>query len=215
MKPALLTNDSLLLFRRSNDDDIVSLMVALRTQEIILQKVRTDGLTTTSSNLESLYRTLLIVVSVVMGIMCVLLIIAFLIRTRSLNRQLKAFSTTDFGSTASNLNRREAPTTNVFSVEGSNPVLHNEIRRGAFDEESVQSDDSDFIGFEDHHPGLKQNGVTIGNGDIEKRESVNVSKVNGMRSSNNQLMDLDNDSLTRFWLFQRKCRISRLIIKTA
>jgi hypothetical protein len=78
---------------------------------------------------------MLIVSTVILGLLCIILIAAFTIRTRNLNRQLKAMSATDFGSISSNMNRREAPTTNYFAVEGSNPVLnHNNLMKGQFDD---------------------------------------------------------------------------------
>ena len=75
---------------------------------------------------------ILIVVSAALAVLCVILFVAFFIKIRSLNRQLKALSATDFGSISSELNgkpTRNVPTTNIFSIEGSNPVLNdNEFR---------------------------------------------------------------------------------------
>lgn len=72
---------------------------------------------------DEVFRILLIVVTTVFGSLLVGLAVIYFLRTRSLNRQLKAYSSaTDFGETDSNVNRRDVPTTNVFSVEGSNPV---------------------------------------------------------------------------------------------
>lgn len=67
---------------------------------------------------------------------------------------------------SSNLNRRGVPTTNVFSVEGSNPVMNNQMKKSMFDEESIQSDDSDMIGFEDH-PDFVKEGIN-GNGQVQQ-----------------------------------------------
>lgn len=154
------------------------------------------------SNKEGLLRILLIVVTVVFAIICCALIVAFVLRTRSLNRQLKAFSTTEFGSVSSNLNRLGVPTTNVFSVEGSNPVMNNStMKKSMFDEESIQSDDSDMIGFEDHPDFVKKGINGIG------PESVNVARIqesarqnikNPMANGTTKDFDKDNDSLTRF-----------------
>lgn len=114
--------------------------------------------------MERIIQIILIVVSVILAALCCSLIVAYCIKTRSLNRQLKALSATDFGSTESNLNRREAPTTNVFSVEGSNPVLNNnDLDKGIFDNMSVDSessDDSDFVGL-DNDPTFAPNGKRV------------------------------------------------------
>jgi len=114
------------------------------------------------TNMEGVLRTLLIVVSVVLGAFCIILLAAFIIRTRSLNRQLKALSPTDFGSTSSNLNRREVPTSNVYAIEGKNPVL-NQNGHTKFDALSIQSDESDFDKDFDKDPTFMMN-----------HESVNV-----------------------------------------
>lgn len=159
------------------------------------------------SNKEDLLRILLIVVSVLFATICTVLIVAFILRTRSLNRQLKAYSASEIDSAPSQMNRREAPTTNVFSVEGSNPAIHNNnlsMRKTMFDEESIQSDDSDMIGFDDH-PDFVKDGI---NGLPDYMESVNVAKIQDVRQQSKNPMaqggtissieDLDNDSLTKF-----------------
>lgn len=165
------------------------------------------------SSKEDLLRILLIVVTVLFAAICTVLIVAFLIRTRSLNRQLKAYSASEIDSAPSQMNRREVPTSNVFSVEGSNPAMmqNNGLNVGArktmFDEESIQSDDSDMIGFEDH-PDFVKDGI---DGLPDYMESVNVAKIQDVRQhqSKNPManggtinskddVDLDNDSLTKF-----------------
>lgn len=189
----------------------MQLTAELSKEKLSLHDVVTDGLNGDgdAKKREDLLQTLLIVISVLLGTLCVVLIVAFVIRTKNLNRQLKAFGTTDFGSVSSNLNRRGAPLTNVFSVEGSNPVMHNsDSRKTAFDEDSIQSDETDFIGYEydnDQPAFLKNGGVTIGGDD--KRDSVNVAKImdirqnskNPMANGHNMNADSDDrDSLTRF-----------------
>lgn len=126
---------------------MVNLKNMLMTRFLNLMDV--DGINQPLDDVDTakLLQTILIVVSVVLGVLCVILIVTFFLRVRNLKRELRALSTVDFGSTASNLNRREAPTTNVFSVEGSNPVLNdNEIPKGVFDNLSIHSDDSDYAG---------------------------------------------------------------------
>lgn len=87
-----------------------------------------------SSNTQQFIQIILIAISTVFGALLIASIFVYYAKTRHLKRQLKALSTTDFGSNSSGLNRQKAPTTNVFSVEGSNPVLNdNELAKGAFD----------------------------------------------------------------------------------
>lgn len=106
---------------------------ALNEKSLILEDVPSERNDEVVENGEAL-TTVLIVVAVALTILCAILVVAFVMKTRALNRQMKAFSAPNFGSTSSNLNRREAPTTNVFSVEGSNPVLNNnELPKDAFD----------------------------------------------------------------------------------
>lgn len=82
--------------------------------------------------------TTLIVICVLLAVLCAIMVVAFILKTRALNRQLKAYEPAEFGSVASNLNRLGAPTTNIFSVEGSNPVINNRQyqKRGAYEEET-------------------------------------------------------------------------------
>lgn len=165
------------------------------------------------SNNEDLFRILLIVVTVIFATICTVLIVAFIFRTRSLNRQLRAYSASDIDS-APNLNRKELPSTNVFSVEGSNPAIHHDhnnyaMRKALYDEESIVSDNSDLIGFEDHPDFVKEgmHGMMNGGMPDNHMESVNVAKIKDIRSNTRNPManggtmnsrDLDRDSLTRF-----------------
>ncbi|XP_037029736.1 cadherin-23-like [Bradysia coprophila] len=164
---------NVILSRSGDIAFITNLKTALLQESINLLDVPNSDYPDTVANMERIVRIILIVVAVILAALCCSLIVAYCIKTRSLNRQLKALSATDFGSTESNLNRREAPTTNVFSVEGSNPVLNNnDLDKGIFDNMSViseSSDDSDFVGL-DNDPTFAPN----------KRESTNVAVVNGI-----------------------------------
>lgn len=112
---------------------ITNLKTALLDQSINLIDVPDGGYVDSAINMQLIIQTFLIVVSVVFGGLLIALVITYYFRTKSLKRQLKALSTT-FGSDNSNLNRQKAPTTNVFSVEGSNPVLNNnQLASGVFD----------------------------------------------------------------------------------
>lgn len=101
-----------------------------------------------AQDMATLFQILLISVTAVLGSMLIAMIVVYFLRTKSLNRQLRAMSAApNFGSIDSNINRREAPTTNVYSVEGSNPVLNNGTggmnNNRMFDNLSVTSDSSD------------------------------------------------------------------------
>lgn len=158
------------------------------------------------SNKEDLLRILLIVTSVIFAAIVSVLIVAFILRTRSLNRQLRAYSASDIDSAPTQ--RKELPTTNVFSVEGKNPAIHgnNNARNTMFDDESYQSDDSDMIGFDDH-PDFVKDGIDGLDGIPDHSESVNVAKIRDIRQSSKNPManggtmnskDFDTNSLTKF-----------------
>ncbi|XP_075975778.1 cadherin-AgCad1-like [Anticarsia gemmatalis] len=93
----------------------------------------------------------LVVLTVVLGFMCLVLLLTFIIRTRSLNKRLEALSMTKYGSVDSGLNRAglAAPGTNKHAVEGSNPIWNETIKAPDFDAVSDASNDSDLIGIED------------------------------------------------------------------
>ncbi|XP_053671456.1 cadherin-23-like [Anopheles nili] len=136
--------------KSSNRTFVTELKASLRSHNLSLQDVPPTP--EALSEADETLQIILIVVSAALAVLCVILFIAFFIKIRSLNRQLKALSATDFGSISSDLNgkpTRNVPTTNVFSIEGSNPVLNdNEFGRmggGVYDDLSIQSDESDFV----------------------------------------------------------------------
>jgi hypothetical protein len=110
-----------------------------------------DSSSETNENLEAILKAWLIGVSVVLGALCLILLIAFILKTRALNQRIKKLSSTKFGSQESGLNRQgvAAPTTNKHAIEGSNPVYNNEVDPKDIDRTSVTSGDSDLIGVED------------------------------------------------------------------
>ncbi|XP_055680929.1 protein dachsous-like [Lutzomyia longipalpis] len=139
---------------------------------------------------QELLNIILTVVCAVLGVLCIVIGIAFYLRNRSLNRQLKALSTTNFGSVSSNLNRMGAPTTNIFAMEGKNPALNDQDfqREFMYDAKSIQSDDSDFVGI-DKDPTFMPQKTSM--------ESTN-SGIFGGRSLN-PMVDLKrDDDYTRF-----------------
>ncbi|XP_044258008.1 protocadherin Fat 4-like [Tribolium madens] len=105
----------------------------------------------TTENLEETLKAWLIGVSVVLGSLCLILLIAFILRTRALSQRIQKLSSTKFGSQESGLNRvgLAAPTTNKHAIEGSNPVYNNDVDTKEVDRRSVTSGDSDLIGVED------------------------------------------------------------------
>ncbi|XP_053667519.1 cadherin-23-like [Anopheles marshallii] len=136
--------------RSSNRTFVTELKAALFRRNLTLQDVPPPAAESLTEADETL-QIILIVVAAALAVLCVILFVAFFIKIRSLNRQLKALSATDFGSISSELNgkpTRNVPTTNIFSIEGSNPVLNdNEFGRkggGVYDDLSLQSEESDF-----------------------------------------------------------------------
>ncbi|KOB77596.1 Mutant cadherin, partial [Operophtera brumata] len=86
-----------------------------------------------------------------LAFLCLVLLVTFIIRTRTLNRRLEALSMTKYGSLSSGLNRAglAAPGTNKHAVEGSNPIWNEVLKAPDFDAISDASNDSDLIGIED------------------------------------------------------------------
>lgn len=113
---------------------MANLKRALSEKKLLLQDVPVTSAEFLETKSEIL-QIILIVIASALALICVTMLVAFCIKMRSMNRQLKALST-DFGSIASDINGgRKVPTTNVFSVEGSNPVLTDkEFLKGAFDD---------------------------------------------------------------------------------
>ncbi|KAI5634412.1 cadherin domain-containing protein [Phthorimaea operculella] len=89
--------------------------------------------------------------SAILGFLCFILLVTYIIRIRALNRRLEALSMTKYGSVDSGLNRigLAAPGTNKHAIEGSNPIWNEVIKAPDFDAISDASGDSDLIGIED------------------------------------------------------------------
>lgn len=169
------------------------LQTDLIERDLILQDVPTNNSLDDLDNMEETLRIILIVVSVVLGTLCIVLIVAFIIRTQSLKRQLRALETTeeDFGSQSSNLNRQQQklPGINDYSVEGSNPVLNdNQISHRTFDTISVVSDESDFGGL-DNDPTFTKN-ERKESGNPAMLEQIRRKSMNPMASSNGDAVDI-------------------------
>lgn len=140
-----------ILKKVGNINTFQNLRKELLTFGILLQSFTSES--TTSDNLEQILKLALIIVTVILGTLCVILAITFFLKIRGLNRRLKKLTEPKFGSDESNLNRKaiNAPTTNLFAVEGSNPVFNNEVIKEdlMYDKHSIHSGDSDLIGVED------------------------------------------------------------------
>ncbi|GAB0091829.1 fat-like cadherin-related tumor suppressor homolog [Sergentomyia squamirostris] len=144
---------------------------------------------------QELLNIILIVVCAVLAVLCVVLGIAFWLRSRSLNRQLKALSTTNFGSVSSNLNRMGAPTTNIFATEGKNPALNNQDfqRDFLYDAKSIQSDDSDFVGI-DKNPTF----MSYGQKNSDTSNSITDFREKSLNPLANVSGKMRDDDYTRF-----------------
>ncbi|XP_076053066.1 cadherin-AgCad1-like [Oratosquilla oratoria] len=106
-----------------------------------------------------LYQILLGVVSLVLGCFVLLLLSAYCVRTRSLQRRVKALTTNTFGSSESVRKLQEpdpVPGSNLYSGEMVNPVwsmdapTESQSRRKDRDTASIGSGDSVLVGVEDN-----------------------------------------------------------------
>ncbi|XP_026330204.1 protocadherin Fat 4-like [Hyposmocoma kahamanoa] len=123
----------------------------LSTELLILQDMATD-----ISPVVDKSRIIVYVLAGLAGflaLLCVILILVYIIKTRNLNTRLKAMSVTRFGSIDSGQERAGAmgnyPGANKHTVEGSNPVWNTTVLTPDFDAKSDVSGDSDLIGIED------------------------------------------------------------------
>ncbi|KAJ8921830.1 hypothetical protein NQ315_008462 [Exocentrus adspersus] len=187
-----------------------------RTGLILMSFPSTSG---SSENLEGVLQAWLVGVSVVLGALCLILLVTFVLKTRELNRRIKLLTTNKFGSQESGLNRLgvSAPTTNKHAIEGSNPIFNvngdgvkKELgNRDDFDRSSIRSGDSDLIGIEDN-PEFDYNDKSnikkvfeeiLGKyGDIDKILEERLRKLNNnTRTADSQLNKLEkqNDDLKK------------------
>ncbi|XP_053605469.1 protocadherin Fat 3-like [Plodia interpunctella] len=136
----LLRSDTLLL---------LAIRQILQREDLFLQDLVTDiSPEPADPNLTTVY--VLAALAALLGFLCLVLLLTFIVRTRALNRRLQALSMTKYGSVDSGLNRAGlAPGTNKHATEGSNPIWNEAIRAPDFDTVSDISGDSDLIGVED------------------------------------------------------------------
>ncbi|XP_063540838.1 protocadherin Fat 1-like [Cydia strobilella] len=138
-------------FIRADTQLLFTIQMALRTRELQLLDFVTDLSPDESSDASLITIYVLAALSAVLAFLCLLLLLTFIIRTRTLHRRLEALSMTKYGSVASGLNRAglAAPGTNKYAAEGANPIWNETFRAPDFDAISDASGDSDLIGIED------------------------------------------------------------------
>ncbi|KAH1020678.1 hypothetical protein HUJ04_010293 [Dendroctonus ponderosae] len=141
----LLTTDDLKA-KLNNINTFQQLKRELLEHGILLQTF--DGDSSVVVTLETNLKVALIAVSVILGALCLILAITFFFKTRELTER-------KFGSDESTINRKgiNAPNTNVFAVEGSNPVFKNDFTNDdkiPNDASSIHSGNSDLVGVEDN-----------------------------------------------------------------
>nr|XP_026498507.1 protein dachsous-like [Vanessa tameamea] len=136
---------------RSDTQLLRAIQTTLNTELLVLRDFVTGASPDVLETSTALYATYaLAALSALLGLLCLVLLAAYIIRTRALNRRLQALSMTKYGSQESGLNRLAlaAPGTNKHATEGSNPIWNEAIKAPDFDAVSEQSDDSDLIGIE-------------------------------------------------------------------
>ncbi|GJQ74066.1 hypothetical protein Trydic_g18988 [Trypoxylus dichotomus] len=102
-------------------------------------------------DMEAVLKAWLIGVTIVLATLCIFLLVAFILKTRSLTKRLNKLSVIRYGSQESVSNRRAAPFTNKHAAEGSNPAYNEDkIRSSNGDAISVGSGDSDLFGVENN-----------------------------------------------------------------
>lgn len=113
----------LVSFSRSNDIlFITSLKSALLVESINLMDVPNTAALVDDRQEETIIQIVLSVILVVFGVGLVALIAFYTIRIRRLNRELRALSAPIYEPDEKKFKHPEAPTTNKFAEEGSNPV---------------------------------------------------------------------------------------------
>ncbi|KAL1505533.1 hypothetical protein ABEB36_005077 [Hypothenemus hampei] len=138
--------------RLNNINTFQQLRKELLDEGILLQPFSGDS--TTVDNLQNRLKLSLIVVSVVLGVLCVILAISFVLKLRTMNKRLEKLTSQKFGSDESSINRKgiSVPTANVFAIEGSNPVFNSNYNKDdalRADNVSVHSDNSELSGLEE------------------------------------------------------------------
>ncbi|XP_049821714.1 protocadherin Fat 4 [Aethina tumida] len=148
---ALLASD--VLKELSDVKKFRTLKEELRNESLLLLNFESDA---NEEDLTALLKAWLISVSVILGALCIILIVVFILRNRQLTRRISQLTNNKFGSDESINKRRtvNAPGTNLHASEGTNPVLtkqdHDNEKVDKISVASVDSGDSDLMGIEDN-----------------------------------------------------------------
>ncbi|XP_017772326.1 PREDICTED: cadherin-23-like [Nicrophorus vespilloides] len=129
----------------SNADLYGSLRNNLLDYDLHLKRI--DNVNTEQENNEEVLKAWLIGVGVVLGSLCILLIVAFILKTRSLNQRLNKLTTAPMIS-KEDLRMAPPPMTNSMAVEGANPIFHiseHNEKMNNYDRASISSAESDLI----------------------------------------------------------------------
>ncbi|KAI9562557.1 hypothetical protein GHT06_010010 [Daphnia sinensis] len=166
-----------------------------RCKEVGLLLESVGPLPSEGTTSEQMFQMLFIIACVVL-ILMIGLVLFFVKRTSELNRRVAALAVPKFGSQDSGINRiaETVPTSNVYAVQGSNPIYSieqssNSNHDDSFDKISQSSGDSIFIGVEDNpefkdYINKRMNGKA-NNGVVKEAASLPFEAV----SRRNPLMD--------------------------
>ncbi|XP_061386106.1 cadherin-23-like [Musca vetustissima] len=189
--------------KKSNDLAFISrLQNTLQTYNLILNDIPHLEAEKESPLVDNWLLTGLVGLCTTLGLIALSMTVLYVVKVRSLKRQLKAFEPAEFGSIASNLNRIAGPSANIFSVEGSNPIFQkqnneNIVPRGVYDNETSSDSDSDD---DDEFEGLHNDPLF---------EMNNMKNIEQKTTPNFEHKILNNDFFTQDKLTNKETNASR------
>lgn len=157
------TNPNLLLFSRKSSDPvfIAKLKSALMDLNLNLFDVPVAVKSETLIDDAQTLALVMMVLSIILGILCILITMAFFFRTKGLKRQIKALSEATILSNSPELHKKALPNSNMFATEKSNPILNNtRIQKIEADKLSISSNESDDFSGVKNNPIFKQRNHT-------------------------------------------------------
>ncbi|XP_050394981.1 cadherin-23 isoform X6 [Patella vulgata] len=123
---------------------------------------------------EKQLRMALILVSVILGALVIILIVAFYTSRRKYQRKLKAATAMAYGSQDSDLYKLEMPGTNIHSYENANPIYLEKILLGEMEEDGISHSSSFYQTYFDHQNSLDENAIETNPSYDEQEVSMNI-----------------------------------------
>ncbi|XP_076454243.1 cadherin-23-like isoform X3 [Babylonia areolata] len=162
-------------------------MIRLLNDFNVLEIVETKSMTK-DDELEKQLQMALILVSVILGVLCIILAVALFLTYRRYTRKLKAATALAYGSQETDLYKVDLPGTNMHAYENSNPIYLEKIMLEG-DDDGQNSLDQNGVGSSSSsssNAGKSRRRRSVVGGYDEQEVCMNIIPESGVRTQHHQ-----------------------------